>query len=164
METKWASLFFAVSIATIGAVVSLSAVPALAQNQDPLVGTWNFHGANLDGSNPFIFVQTFNAGGTTVEFDTAGTNSSSSPGESIVLGKWSKTASSKYTFKEQNYVYDRSGKLALLAVASCKLELASSMKHASGPCTLNFYQCSLTQCPGTLMFGPIAYKFSGKRF
>jgi hypothetical protein len=125
--------------------------------QDPLIGTWNFHGANLDGSNPFIAVMTFNAGGTTVEFDTAGTNSSASPGESIVLGKWSQTAVAKYTFKEQNYVYDKLGSLSLIAIAGCKLDLASNMKHLSGPCTLSFYQCSVKQCPGSLVAGPIAF-------
>jgi hypothetical protein len=164
MQIKRASVFVAVSIATIGALVFISAVPALAQNQDPIIGTWNLHGANTDGSNPFIAVMTFNAGGTTVEFDTAGTNSSSSPGESIVLGKWSLTAANKYTFKEQNYVYDQSGKLSLIAIAGCKLDLASDMKHVSGPCSLSFYQCSVRQCPGSLKAGPIAFKVSGKRF
>jgi hypothetical protein len=161
MQTKRVSLFFAVSIATIFAM-SFSAAPALGQ--DPLIGTWNLHGANLDGSSPFIAVMTFNAGGTTVEFDTAGTNSSASPGESIVLGKWSQTAVAKYTFKEQNYVYDQSGSLTLIAIAGCKLDLASNMKHVRGPCTLSFYQCSVKQCPGSLVAGPIAFKVSGKRF
>jgi hypothetical protein len=137
MLNKKTSLFLTVSIATISVLVTLSPAPALAQSQDLIVGTWNFHGANLDGSNPFIFVQTFDAGGTTVEFDTPGTNSSAA--ESIVLGNWSKTGSNRYTFKEQNYVYDQSGSLALVAIASCKLELAHNLKHAGGPCTLNFY-------------------------
>jgi len=96
MKTKWARLLLAVSIATL-AWLFLSAVPAVAQNQDPLIDTWNFYSG---GSNPFIFVQTFNAGGTTVEFDTPGTDSAGA--ETIVLGKWSKTASGRYTFKEQN--------------------------------------------------------------
>jgi hypothetical protein len=161
MQTKRVSLLFAVSITTIFAM-SLSAAPALGE--DPIIGTWNLHGANLDGSNPFIAVMTFNAGGTTVEFDTAGTNSSASPGESIVLGKWRKTASGEYTFKEQNYIYDKSGILTLIAIAGCKLDLASNMKHVSGPCIINFYQCSVKQCPGSLVAGPIALKVSGKRF
>jgi len=164
MQTKRANLLFAVSIAMIFALVSLSAAPALAQSQDPIIGTWNLYGANTDGSSPFIAVMSFNAGGTTVEFDTAGTNSSSSPGESIVLGKWSKSASGKYTFKEQNYVYDKSGILTLIAIAGCKLDLASNMKHVSGPCTINFYQCSVKQCPGSLKAGPIAFKVAGKLF
>jgi hypothetical protein len=54
------------------------------------VGTWNLRGTQ-DGTVITIAVMTFNAGGTTVEFDTAGTNSSSSPGESIDLGVWKKT-------------------------------------------------------------------------
>jgi len=164
MQTKRSSLFFAVSIATIFVLVSLSAAPALAQNQDPIIGTWNLHGANTDGSSPFIAVMSFNAGGTTVEFDTAGTNSSASPGESIALGKWSKTASAKYTFKEQNYIYDKSGSLTLIAIAGCKLDLASNKKHVSGPCTINFYRCSVKQCPGSLVAGPVEFKVAGKLF
>jgi hypothetical protein len=81
-----------------------------------------------------------------------------------VLGKWSKTANGKYSFKEQNYVYDQSGNLALLAIAGCKLELSSNMKQASGPCTVSFYECSVKQCPGALKAGPIAWKAAGKRF
>jgi len=160
VKTKMARLLLVVSIATT-TWLFLSAVPAVAQNQDPLIGTWNFYAG---GSNPFVFVQTFNAGGTTVEFDSAGTNSSASPGESITLGKWAKTATGKYTFKGENYIYDASGNLVLLAVGNCKLELASTMKHASGPCTVSFYACSVSQCPGTLQHGPYQYSIHGKRF
>jgi hypothetical protein len=157
MQSKWDSLLLAVSIVTI-ALLILGAVPVFAQNQDPIIGTWNFHSP---GSNPFIFVQSFNAGGTTVEFDTPGTNSNGA--ESIVLGKWSKAATGKYTFKEENYVYENNN-LSLLAVASCKVELSSNNKHASGPCTVSFYACSVSQCPGALEFGPSPYKIEGKRF
>ena len=92
-------------------------IAALAQSQDPLIGTWN-----ITGANSFIAVMTFNQGGTTVEFDTAGTNSSASSGESIDLGKWVATAQPlNYTFNEENYIYDSSGNLSLIAIANCKL-------------------------------------------
>ena len=160
MHSKLPRLLLAISIAT-AALPFLSAIPVLAQNQDPLVGTWNFY---VGGSSPYTFVQNFNAGGTTVEMDTAGTNPSGSPGESISLGTWAKTATNKYTFTTENYIYDESGKLTLLAVPKCKLNLAADRKHASRPCTIRFFACSITQCPGVLKAGPFEYSFHGKRF
>jgi hypothetical protein len=135
--------------------------PASAQGQDPLIGTWNLSGGS--GSSAFIAVMTFNAGGTTVEFDTSGTNSSASPGESISLGKWSNTGNSTYTFKEQNYIYDASGNLSLIAITNCTLILASNQKSFKDNCNVSFFTCSVASCPGTLVSsssGPA----TGKRF
>jgi len=96
-------LAFAVSNAVVCALFLFLQGAAFAQPPEPIVGTWNLTGANADGSNPSIAVMTFNLGGTTVEFDTAGTNSSASPRESIVSGKWSKAGDLSYKFKEQNH-------------------------------------------------------------
>ena len=127
------------------------------------MGTWNLRGTQ-DGAVITIAVMTFNAGGTTVEFDTAGTNSSSSPGESIDLGVWKKTGSQTYTFKEENTIYDSSGNLSELAVGACKLTLAPDQKSFKGGCSLNFYSCSLARCPGLLVAGPVVYEIAAKRF
>jgi hypothetical protein len=137
---------------------------AFAQTQDPLIGTWNISGANSDGTSPFIAVMTFNSGGTTVEFDTSGTNSSASPGESITLGKWAPTANLSYKYNEENYIYDASGDLSLIAIAACHATLASSLKSFSGKCNVNFYSCSVSLCPGSLVVGPVAVNVKGRRF
>lgn len=154
------TLTFVLTLAVSMSMVFLPGA-ASAQVQDPLIGTWNVSGGS--GSSAFIAVMTFNAGGTTVEFDTSGTNSSGSPGESISLGTWSNTGNSTYTFKEQNYIYDASGNLSLLAVANCTLTLAPNQKSYKDNCTVNFFNCSVTSCPGTLVAtssGPA----TGKRF
>jgi hypothetical protein len=164
MQIQGARLRIAVSTAAICTWLFLSPALTLAQTQDPIVGTWNIHGANTDGSNPFISVMTFNVGGTTVEYDSAGTNSSASPGKSIALGKWNKQVNGTYTFKSQNYIYDDVGKLSQIAIAGCKFNLFPKLKNFNGPCSISFYQCSVKQCPGTLQAGPGAYKISGKRF
>ena len=134
-----------------------------AQSPDSIVGTWNLKGSQ-DGTTIVIAVMTFNSGGTTVEFDTSGTNSSASPGESIDLGTWKRTGDRTYRFKEENFIYDSSGNLSTLAVGSCNLTLATSLNSFTGNCTLNFYSCSLTQCPGSLVTGPVIYQISAKRF
>lgn len=107
---------------------------------------------------------TFNAGGTTVEFDTSGTNSSASPGESIDLGVWSANGQGTYTFREQNYIYDSSGNLSLLAIGKCNVTLGTTQKSFKGSCSVNFYNCSLSQCPGSLVTGPTTYDISARRF
>lgn len=135
---------------TIGALLLLPLDAASAQNQDSLIGTWNESGALSDGTLPFIAVMDFNAGGTTVEFDTGGGNSSTV--ESINLGKWKKTGPDNYTFKDQNYVYDTSGNLADININVCKVTLDATLNRFSGSCNFAFYTCSLTSCPGTLVF------------
>ena len=162
MRTRCGRLTFAVSIGAICALILLSQGAAFAQEKDPLIGTWNFTGANADGTGPFIAVMTFNLGGTTVEYDTGGTNASA--GESISLGKWSKTDHLAYQFKEQNYIYDSSGNLSLIAITGCKVTLASTLKQVGGTCESKFYQCSVSQCPGILLFGPVALTLNGRRF
>ena len=141
----------------------LLAVTSRAQNSDPLVGTWNLNGTK-DGTLITIAVMTFNAGGTTVEFDTAGTNSSASPGESIDLGVWKKMGSQTYSFKEENAIYDSSGNLSEQAVGVCRLSMAADQKSFKSGCILNFYSCSLAQCPGPLVAGPVVYEIAAKRF
>jgi hypothetical protein len=133
------------------------------QSSDPLVGTWNLT-ASQKGTPIAIAVMNFHEGGTTTEFDTSGTNSSASPGESIDLGTWKNTGNGTYSFKEENFIYDSSGNLSELAAGSCNLTLGSSMNTFTGGCTLNFYGCSLTQCPGTLMSGPVFYQIKARRF
>jgi hypothetical protein len=153
--------YFAVALPLLAlafASLGLSSVPA--QNQDPLIGTWNVTGEG----NSFIAVMTFNAGGTTVEYDTSGTNSSASPGESISLGKWKKTGNLTYKFAEQNYIYDQSGNLSLIAIADCNATLASTLNSYSDTCAVNFYQCSLTACPGPLFSGPTTGTATAVRF
>jgi hypothetical protein len=134
-----------------------------AQSSDPIIGTWSLKGSQ-NGTTIVIAVMTFNSEGTTVEFDTSGTNSSASPGESIDLGVWKKTGDGTYSFKEQNYIYDSSGNLSELAVGACTLTLATSQNTFQGSCNLNFYNCSLTQCPGSLVTGPVTYRIAAKRF
>jgi len=70
----------AVAIALVLSLVAVAQRQDSERHQDPLVGTWNENGVLNDGSLPFIAVMNFNAGGTTDEFDTNGTNSSGSPG------------------------------------------------------------------------------------
>ena len=149
------------SMLAVSALTLLSSIAAPAQNQDPLIGTWNLSGAA--GASAFIAVMSFNAGGTTVEYDTAGTNSSASPGESITVGKWSKTGTLTYTFKEENYIYDSSGNLAYIAIANCTLTLASTQKSFTDKCAVKFYTCSVTSCPGTLVSSSSATA-TGRRF
>src|SRR5215469_13949403 len=66
---------------------------------DPIVGLWN---VNLNAGGPILIAMTFNQGGTTVEYDTTGTDSFAPSGESLVQGVWKKTGTNTYTFKEQN--------------------------------------------------------------
>lgn len=127
------------------ALAGLAPLAAHAQRKDPLIGSWNITGQS--GNLPFIVVMTFNSGGTTVEFDTAGTNSSASPGESIALGKWTSTGPMGYTFKEENYVYDASGNLFGLSVGNCRLTLGSSLNTFTGKCTGKIFGCNVTVCP-----------------
>jgi hypothetical protein len=107
---------------------------------------------------------TFNSGGTLAEFDTAGTNSSASPGESIALGSWRNTGNRTYGFKEENVTYESSGNLSALAVATSNITLASTMNNFAGALILNFYSCNVAQCPGPLVAGPIVLLASGVRF
>jgi hypothetical protein len=160
MRRKYAGLAFALSLLIVGALVSLQGSAAPAPAQDPLVGTWNLTGTNPN--YPFIAVMSFNLGGTTVEYDSQGTNSSTA--ESIDLGKWRKTGNLAYTFKQQNYVYDTSGNLSLIGIASCDLTLASTRASFSDTCAVNFYNCSLSSCPGSLVSGPTTVTATGTRF
>lgn len=145
----------------LSVVMLLSASTTYAQQSDPLVGAWNLTFSS-DGTVAEIAVMTFNSGGTTAEFDTAGTNSSASPGESVTLGTW-ENGSQGYEFKGENYIYDGSGNLSDLAVGDCHLKLAANQREFEGNCTANFYTCSLSQCPGTLVTS-VPIQVSGKRF
>jgi hypothetical protein len=145
------------------ALLLLLPVTSQAQSSDPIIGNWNLTGSQ-NRTTIVIAVMNFNLGGTTVEFDTSGTNSAASPGESIDLGVWKNTGSQTYAFKEQNFIYDSSGSLSELAVGACTLTLSTSKNAFLGTCNLNFYNCSLTQCPGSLVTGPIFYHIAAKRF
>jgi opacity protein-like surface antigen len=146
-------------VLAVAAAVSLSTVSASAQAQDPLVGSWNMQ-LFSGGSLIEIVIMNFNAGGTNVEYDTGSTNPSTS--QSFALGHWSNTDNSTYTFKEENYIYN-SGNLAYIAIVQCKLTLAQSQNSFTGKCTQNFYTCSLTDCPGSLV-GTSPGTITGKRF
>jgi len=144
-------------------VLLFAPLTALAQHQDPIVGTWNESGALLDGSAPFLVIMNFNAGGTTVETDTAGTNSSASPGESIDLGTWQKTATRQYRFHDENFIYNSSGNLEDININVCNITMDKSQNSFTGTCVLSFYTCSLTTCPGTLV-GQALANLAGTRF
>jgi hypothetical protein len=145
------------------AFILLSAIPAevFAQDLDPLVGTWNLRSSLTQA--PFIGVQTFNMGGTTVEYDTSGTNPASSPGESIVLGNWKKAADGSYDIKEQNYIYDSSGNLKYVAITVFKISIDPTKNHFSGGGVTHFNFCSVDQCPGPL-FASTPLQLTGTRF
>lgn len=145
----------------IALLLLLLPMTASAQGSDPIVGTWNMAFSKLGTPTNFIAIMTFNSGGTTTEFDTNGTNASTSPGESIALGVWNNTGGQAYSFREENVTYDSSGKLSGLAVGMCNLTLAENMNSFTGTISLNFYTCSLAQCPGPLIAGPILFQVSG---
>jgi hypothetical protein len=152
----------AISALVICLALSAGSSISLAQSQDPLIGTWNLSGSS-NGQSPFISVEAFNQGGTAVEYDTSGTNSSASPGESIGLGKWQRTSNRNYKTSVENYIYDAKGNLSLIAIGSLKLTLDSTLKSFSGAGDVKFYNCSLSLCPGTLVASsPI--QITGKRF
>jgi hypothetical protein len=132
----------------------------------PLVGSWNLSGSFLTpAASPFIAVMNFNYGGTTVEFDTSGTNSSASPGESISLGTWKQTGLRTSQFVQRNYVYDENGNLAQLAITTANVTLDSpSGESFKGTASIIFDSCTVSQCPGPLLFGPFTGEFTGRKF
>jgi len=146
---------------TVAAVLLLPMM-AWAQSPDPIVGTWNVS-ASLNGAPLYIGVMTFHSGGTLTEFDTTGTNSSASPGESIDSGVWIQKTNGSYTFKAENFVYDSSGNLSELATAACNLTLGSNQNSFKANCTVSFFSCSLSQCPGPLQQS-FSYQAVAKRF
>lgn len=135
-----------------------------AQGSDPIVGTWNITVSRVGQPTLVLSFMNFNAGGTLAEFDTSGTNSSASPGESIELGIWSNTGGQTYTFKDENVVYDSSGKLSSLVIGTGSLTLAPNMNTFSGTLTITTYSCSLARCPGPLQGGPSSFPINGTRF
>jgi hypothetical protein len=142
------------------ALLLLAPLVAWAQSPDPIVGTWNVS-ASLNGSPLFIGVMTFHEGGTLTEFDTDGTNSSAT--ESMDSGIWKNKGSGAYSFKAENYAYDTSGNLTQLAVVVCQQTLGSNQGTLKGTCTVNYYSCSLTVCPGGVQLS-LSYQFVAKRF
>src|SRR6476659_3518786 len=141
------------AVALLCSTLVLSSNAAFSQAaNDPLVGSWNF-----TADTPFVAVRTFNAGGTTAEFDSAGTNPSASPGESISLGHWRKNTNGTYSFKEENYIYDSSGNLFLVAVTTAVLTLGATSNILTGTGKSNFYHCSASVCPGAFFAGPTPF-------
>ena len=136
--------------ALVCALVMLSASKASEQEQisapvDPIAGLWNM---NLNSAfGPTLITMTFNQGGTTVEYDTAGSNSFVSPGESLVQGIWKKTGYDNYTFKEQNFIFNASGVLNADNITTCHLTLSSDHNSFTGSCDLLFFNCSVLECP-----------------
>jgi hypothetical protein len=131
----------------------------------PLVGSWNLSGSFLTpAASPFIAVMNFNYGGTTVEFDTAGTNASASPGESISLGTWRQTGARTSQFVQRNYTYDENGNLDTVAVTNADLTLDPSGETFKGTLSIVFDGCTITQCPGPLLYGPFTGEVTGRKF
>jgi hypothetical protein len=133
------------------ALLLLSASKASVQNQsanqaDPIVGLWSAVLPSNSGNT--LVTMTFNQGGTTIEYDTPGTNSFGSPGESLVQGIWKKTGSNLYVFKEQNFIFNSSGVLDLENISTCHLILSADGNSFTGNCDFVFFTCSVSQCPG----------------
>ena len=165
MTRKMGTLILGISIVTICALVLSGRNSVHAQNevQEGIVGTWNFQGTvEINPPLPFIFVVAFNDGGTTVEIDSTATGNPSTS-ESISLGTWKQTGSATSTFRQVNYIYDAAGNLSQLAISSFKLTLDSDPDSLSGPGWVSFYNCSVSQCPGALIAGPIPETVTGKR-
>jgi hypothetical protein len=162
MWSKDNRITLAIATLLICLLLSAGSTVSQAQSRDPLIGTWNMSGSS-NGKSPFISVETFNQGGTLVEFDTSGTNSSASPGESIGLGKWQKVSNLNYKGSTENYIYDSSGSLSLMAIVNFKVTLDSTQKKLSGAGVVRFYSCSLSLCPGKLVASsPV--QLTGARF
>ena len=157
-----------VGVSLLSICVLLLMFPGKAFDQVPpvsaFIGTWNLSGMAGTPPSPFIAVMTFNLGGTTVEFDTSGTNSSASPGQSISLGTWRQTGVRSNTFEEENFIYDGSGNLSQLAVTSANLTLDPTPNSFSGNGSISFFSCSVSDCPGPLLFGPFPVQLTGHRF
>ena len=164
MTRKKGTLILGICIVTICALVLTGRNAVHAQNaaQEGIVGTWNFQGTVVNPPIPFIFVVAFNEGGTTVEIDSTATGNPST-GESISLGTWKQTGPETSTFRQVNYTYDTTGNLSSLAISSFKLALDSDADSLSGPGSVSFYNCSVSQCPGALIAGPIPETVTGKR-
>jgi hypothetical protein len=135
--------------------------PLLAQTQDPIVGTWNLIGL-AHTKYAYIALQTFNAGGTTLEYSNAATGNTQAA-SNIVMGKWG-TTSSGYSVTGQNYIDDSSGNLLLTAIGECNLKLSSDNQSFSGTCSAKFYKCSVSQCPGKLVGKSGPGSITGTRF
>jgi hypothetical protein len=160
---KFTLAFFA----TLGLVL-LSPIATLAQSQDPLIGTWNvtFTTSSVVDS---IAITTFNTGGTAIGAATNGTNPSTQ--ETVPLGKWANTGRRNRTFKLASFLFDTTnalnmptgGTLSAISYSDCNIVLSSNNNSFTGSCTISFYTCSLTSCPGTThTSGPVA--LSGTRF
>jgi hypothetical protein len=168
MNRKNASMAIGISLFAI--CVALAVAPRRAAGQQssvyPLVGSWNLSGSfETPAASPFIAVMNFNYGGTTVEFDTGGTNSSASPGESISLGTWKQTGSRTSQFVQRNYIYDENGKLVQLAIETANVTLDSPYGDSlKGTASIVFDSCTVSQCPGPLLYGPFTGEFTGRKF
>ena len=166
MTTRQGTIALGIGIVAICGLVLTGKNPALAQSpaSKPLVGTWNFMGTVQIGPPiPYIFVMTFNGGGTTVEFDSTATGNPSA-GESISLGTWTQTGPETYTFKEENYTYDPSSEnLSSIAIGTANLTLSSDGDSVTGTGSVSFYACTVAQCPGALIAGPLPETITGKR-
>ena len=170
MSRTYEKVGISLFVVAICALLLLSASKATPQDQvpallDPLVGTWNVTGVNPGSTQTSLIVlMSFNPGGTTIEYDTAGTNSFASPGEGLVMGVWKKTGHLAYTFKEQNYIFDASGNLAFTNISACDIALAPTLNSYTGTCKLDFFTCSLALCPGQRVAPTSAVDNSATRF
>jgi hypothetical protein len=165
MKIKQGTLILGICIVTICGLVLTGRNAVHAQNaaQEGIVGTWNFQGTvEINPPIPFIFVVAFNDGGTTVEIDSTATGNPST-GESISLGTWKQTGTDTSAFRQVNYTFDASGNLSSLAISSFKLTLDSNADSLTGPGSVSFYSCTVSQCPGALIAGPVPETVTGKR-
>ena len=105
--------------------------PAHAQNSGfkTLVGTWRVT-VSPDGIPPFQAFNTFNADGTSIEFD----NSNPAALQTIAIGPWERVGDRDYAFVEVNQVFDDHGYAGEVRVRA-KLTLDASGDSFSGPFT-----------------------------
>jgi hypothetical protein len=165
MTKRQGTIIFGICIVIICALVLTGKNAASAQGQagQTLVGTWNFMGTvEVNPPIPYIFVMTFNQGGTTVEFDSTATGNPSTQ-ETISLGTWRQTGPATYFFKQENYTFDPSGNLSGIAISNSNMTLDSDADSLTGTGSVSFYGCSVSQCPGALVAGPFPEKITGKR-
>ena len=165
MASRHYKLGFAICMVVLVALALMALKGAYAQGPteaDP-VGTWNVTGT-IGGTPSFIAVENFNKGGTFVEFCTAATGNPNA-NQSITLGNWQNTGAHTFTFKQQNYTFDSiAGNLNGIAIANTTATLSQDGNSFTGSGQVNFFTCTVTQCPGTLVFGPLAFTVSGTRF
>ena len=166
MTSRHHKLGFAICMVVFVALALIALKGAYAQapaGADP-VGTWNVTQTGA-GTNNLVAVENFNKGGTCVEFCTVPTAGNPNMFESISLGNWQKTGAHTFTFKQQNYLYDpTTGNLTGVVIGNAAATLSQDGNSFTASGEINFFACTVTQCPGPLLFGPVPFQETGTRF